>query len=63
MARLVKPHALPTRGTLGIVAPAGPIDAERLEAGVAMLEAAGFSTRHRDDVCARDGYLAGDDQP
>lgn len=62
MTRLIKPHALPAGGTLGIVAPAGPIDAERLEAGIAMLQTLGFRTRHRQDVCARDGYLAGDDE-
>lgn len=61
MSTLLKPRALPAGGTLGIVAPAGPIDAERLASGIAMWEAAGFRTRHRRDLCARDGYLAGDD--
>jgi muramoyltetrapeptide carboxypeptidase len=54
-------RALPEGGTLGIAAPAGPIDAARLAAGVARLERAGFSVLHRPDVCARCGYLAGDD--
>jgi muramoyltetrapeptide carboxypeptidase len=62
LQRLIKPRALPAGGTLGIVAPAGPIDAERLAAGVAMWEAAGFRVRHREDVCSREGYLAGDDE-
>ena len=62
MPPLTKPRALPAGGTLGIVAPAGPIDAERLAAGIAMWEAAGFRTHHRQDLCAREGYLAGDDE-
>jgi muramoyltetrapeptide carboxypeptidase len=55
------PRRLRPGGTIGIAAPAGPIDEARLVAGVAMLEAAGFKTLRRDDVCARRGYLAGDD--
>jgi muramoyltetrapeptide carboxypeptidase len=58
---LRKPRALPLSGTIGIVAPAGPIDPERLEAGVSLLEKAGFRVKRRDDVCMRQGYLAGDD--
>ena len=55
------PRAVRPGGTLGIAATAGPIDEARLVAGVAMLEAAGFEVVRRDDVCARCGYLAGDD--
>ena len=55
------PRRLSPGGTIGIAAPAGPIDEARLAAGVAMLEGAGFKTIRRDDVCARRGYLAGDD--
>jgi muramoyltetrapeptide carboxypeptidase len=58
---LRKPRALPPGATLAIAAPAGPVDPERFAAGQARLRAAGFRTLHRDDVFARDGYLAGDD--
>jgi len=47
---------------VGIVAPAGPVDPERLAAGCAWLEGAGFTVLRRDDLLARRGYLAGDDE-
>lgn len=61
MPRLRKPRALPDGGTIAIVAPAAAVDAERLAAGAAALREAGFRTVHRDDLLARDRYLAGDD--
>ncbi len=62
MPRLLKPRALKSGAVLGIAAPAGPVDRARLEAGEAMLRDAGFSTVRRDDLFARDGYLAGSDE-
>jgi muramoyltetrapeptide carboxypeptidase len=59
--RLRKPRALSRGATLGIAAPGGPVDEERLEAGVELLRGAGFTTFHRRDVLARSGYLAGED--
>jgi muramoyltetrapeptide carboxypeptidase len=59
--RLIKPRALPPGGTIGIAAPGSPIDADKLEAGAALWREAGFRVVHRDDVVAREGYLAGDD--
>lgn len=47
---------------MGLAAPAGPVDPERLAAGCAWLEAAGFTVVRRDDLLARRGYLAGDDE-
>ena len=61
MPRLLKPRALPAGGTLGIAAPAGPVDPARLAAGEAALREAGFRVVRRDDLLARHGYLAGDD--
>ncbi len=61
MPRLIKPRALPPGGTIGIAAPGGPIDADKLEAGTALWRAAGFEVVHRDDITAREGYLAGSD--
>jgi muramoyltetrapeptide carboxypeptidase len=59
--RLIKPRALPRGGTIGIAAPGSPIDADKLEAGAALWREAGFRVVHREDVVAREGYLAGDD--
>lgn len=61
MARLRKPRALAPGATIGIAAPGGPVDPDRLAEGEALLRAAGFRTLRRDDVVARRGYLAGDD--
>jgi muramoyltetrapeptide carboxypeptidase len=58
---LRKPRALRRGDTLGIAAPGGPVDPERVALGVARLERAGFRTFHRADLFARRGYLAGDD--
>ncbi len=46
---------------MGIAAPGGPVDREQLQAGESLLRAAGFEVYRRDDLFARDGYLAGDD--
>jgi muramoyltetrapeptide carboxypeptidase len=61
MPRLQKPRALRPGATIGIAAPGGPLDPARLEEGVALWREAGFRVVHRDDICARRGYLAGDD--
>ena len=62
MLRLIKPRAISPGATVGIAAPGGPIDAERLAAGRAVWERAGFRVVHRADVTAKRGYLAGDDE-
>jgi len=46
---------------LGIAAPGGPVNREQLEAGEALLHAAGFDIYRRDDLLACDGYTAGSD--
>ncbi len=61
MPRLIKPRAVAPGATLGIAAPGGPVDPERLEAGEALLRRAGFRVARREDLLARRGYLAGDD--
>jgi muramoyltetrapeptide carboxypeptidase len=62
MPPLRKPRAVRRGATVGIAAPAGPIARELLEAGEALLRKLGFEPWHRPDVCARRGYLAGDDE-
>ena len=59
MPRLQKPWALRAGDTLGVAAPGFCADPELLDAGCALLEAAGFPTRRRDDIFERAGYLAG----
>ncbi|HJO23490.1 MAG: LD-carboxypeptidase [Myxococcota bacterium] len=61
MYALRKPRALAAGAMLGIAAPGGPVDPDRVDAGCALLEAAGFGTFRRDDLTDRRGYLAGDD--
>ncbi len=61
MPRLRKVRALHPGSRIGIAAPAGPIDSDRLEAGEAMLRGMGFEPVRAGDVTARSGYLAGDD--
>jgi len=48
-------------GTVGIAAPAFPIDPKKLAAGEAMWRRAGFQVRRREDLLNVDGFLAGDD--
>jgi muramoyltetrapeptide carboxypeptidase len=44
------------------VAPAGPLNPESFETNRLALERLGFETVARDDILARDGYLAGSDE-
>jgi muramoyltetrapeptide carboxypeptidase len=59
--RLCKPHALPPGGTIAIAAPAAAVDPVSVASCEAQWKAAGFRTLRRDDLFARQGYLAGDD--
>lgn len=62
MPSLRKPRALKKGDTIAIIAPAGPVDPDRLAEGEAMLEKMGFATKRRADLLERTGYLAGDDE-
>ncbi len=44
---------------IGVIAPAGPVDEERLKLGVAELERMGFAVRVADGVRERKGFTAG----
>ena len=58
----VHPSALQLGGTIGIVAPAGPLeDREAFERGVASLERLGFKVRFDERIFQSYRYLAGDD--
>jgi len=56
-ARAIRPGA-----SIGIAAPAGVVDPERLEVGEEMLRRLGFEPVRRADLVGRKGYLAGDDE-
>jgi muramoyltetrapeptide carboxypeptidase len=62
MPSLRRPRALRPGACIGIAAPAGPVDPDRLDVGRRGLERLGFETLVRDDILDRDGYLAGSDE-
>ncbi|MCX6358078.1 MAG: LD-carboxypeptidase [Candidatus Aureabacteria bacterium] len=58
---VVKPVALRPGDTIGIAAPASAFDPEAFRRGVERLKGLGYGVRFRDDIVARNGYLAGSD--
>ncbi len=62
MPSLRRPRALRPGARIALVAPAGPLDPEAFEAGRVAIERLGFEVVARDDILARDGYLAGSDE-
>ncbi len=48
--------------TIGVVSPASPVKPEVLDRGVAKLKALGFRVKLGTHVCAKQGYLAGNDR-
>jgi muramoyltetrapeptide carboxypeptidase len=59
---IVRARRVRTGDVVGVVAPAGPIDPDRLAAGVAALEALGLRPRLGAAVLERRGHLAGSDE-
>jgi muramoyltetrapeptide carboxypeptidase len=57
----VRPRRLRPGDVVGVVAPGGPIDPDRLRAGLAALDALGVRTRVGAAVLQRRGHLAGAD--
>jgi len=55
-------RALRSGARIGIAAPAGVVDPDRLEAGELALRALGFEPVRRGDLTDRSGYLAGEDE-
>ncbi|MGH7833911.1 MAG: S66 peptidase family protein [Candidatus Binatia bacterium] len=58
----IKPRALKQGGRVGVVAPAGCIDQERLNAGIKALTDFGFGVEVAEGIEDRKGYLAGDQE-
>ncbi|MCM2334989.1 MAG: LD-carboxypeptidase [Anaeromyxobacteraceae bacterium] len=59
---MLRPPPLRPGDVVRVIAPGSPYDPEVLQAGLAVLEGRlGLRPRHRDDLGARAGYLAGDD--
>ena len=61
MPSVRRPRAIRPGARIALAAPAGPVDAEALASGRQALERRGFEVVTRDDVLAREGYLAGSD--
>jgi muramoyltetrapeptide carboxypeptidase len=58
---LLQPRKLAPGDRVSVVAPGGPIERERFEAGAAKLRALGLTLVHDERLFARDAYLAGPD--
>jgi muramoyltetrapeptide carboxypeptidase len=61
MSSIVKPRGLRRGDAIGVVAPAGPVDRERMERALARVRERGFRTKTYGDIYRSRGYLAGDD--
>ena len=58
---MIVPPRLRPGDTVGVVAPSGPFEPERLAAGLAYLRARGYRVREGASLYARERYLAGSD--
>jgi muramoyltetrapeptide carboxypeptidase len=61
MASIVKPKGLRRGDAIGVVAPAGPVDRERMERALTRVRERGFRIKTYGDIYRSRGYLAGDD--
>lgn len=62
LAPIRKPPRIRSGDTVGVVAPSGAVDEERLRAGVRVLESWGLEVALGDSVFERRAYLAGTDE-
>ncbi len=60
--QLRRPRALPPGGMIGVVSPSSPVNTEKLDAGIAVLEARGFRVVVAPHARDRHGHMAGLDQ-
>jgi muramoyltetrapeptide carboxypeptidase len=58
---LLKPKALRRGDMMGVVAPAGPVDRQRIDRALSRLRERGFHVKTYGDIYRSEGYLAGDD--
>src|SRR5204862_2197860 len=61
MTSIIKPKALKRGDAIGVVAPAGPVDRERMERAFARVGQRGFRIKTYGDIYRSRSYLAGDD--
>jgi muramoyltetrapeptide carboxypeptidase len=61
MTPIIKPKALRRGDVIGVVAPAGPVNRERMERALARVQERGFRIKTYGDIYRSRGYLAGDD--
>src|SRR5258708_31556163 len=61
MTPIIKAKGLRRGDAIGVVAPAGPVDRERMERALARVQERGFRTKTYGDIYRSRGYLAGDD--
>lgn len=59
---MIRPKPLAPGDTIAFVAPAGPLDRERMLRARDRLVARGYRVSMRDDLFAKEGYLAGSDE-
>ncbi|MEM1320591.1 MAG: LD-carboxypeptidase [Bacteroidota bacterium] len=60
--RLLKPKALKPGDTVGLVAPGSAATEEQFQKSLSQLQSLGLQVRYTDNILARRGYLAGEDQ-
>src|SRR6476660_2715077 len=58
----IKPRALKRGDAIGVVAPAGPVNRERMERALERVQERGFRIKTYGDIYRSSGYLAGDDE-
>jgi muramoyltetrapeptide carboxypeptidase len=58
----MKPKALRPGDAIGVIAPAGPVDRERIDRAFSRLRQLGYQIKTYGDIYRRTGYLAGDDE-
>src|SRR5436853_4245525 len=61
MSPIIKPKALRPGDKIGVVAPAGPVNRERMELALTRVKERGFAIKTYADIYRSRSYLAGDD--
>src|SRR5262245_60667112 len=61
MPPIIKPKSLLRGDTIGVVAPPGPVNRERMERALGRVQERGFRIKTYGDIFRSSGYLAGDD--